>query len=380
MKIDRERLAETFTMLCETDSPSRKEGRLAEKLRRIFAGFGPEQVIEDDSARVTGSECGNLLFRFAGGPGEPLFFNCHMDTVEPGVGVRVRRRGDLFTSAGDTVLGSDDKSGIAALIEAMRVVRENRIGHAPVEFIFTTCEEIGLLGAKALDPDLVRAGIGYALDSSGFGRVIIGAPASNRIKLTVRGVAAHAGLQPEWGINAISLAALAISRCPSGRVDAESTVNLGTIHGGTASNIVPEEVVIEGEVRSHSRRRLDELTCRLGDVFRETVAGWHDPDGQARGKPGLDVDVRLDFPPMRLSRRDPVIRRVERAAAAIGMDLRFEIAGGGSDANIFNGYGLQTAIIATGMRHVHSTDEEVSLADMTELTRLLISLMTTPAS
>ncbi|HEB50918.1 MAG TPA: M20/M25/M40 family metallo-hydrolase [Desulfobulbus sp.] len=380
MPIDRERLAETFTMLCETDSPSRKEGRMADVLRRIFTGFGPEQAMEDDSARLTGSECGNLLFRFAGSAGEPLFFNCHMDTVEPGVGVRVRRRGDIFTSAGDTVLGSDDKSGIAALIEAMRVLRESGLEHAPVEFIFTTCEEIGLLGAKALDPALVRARQGYALDSSGFGRVIIGAPASNRIMFTVRGVAAHAGLHPEWGINAISLAAQAISRCPSGRIDPESTVNLGTIHGGTASNIVPEKVVIEGEVRSHSQRRLEELTCRLGDVFRKTVADWQDPDGQARGRPGLEVDVRPDFPLMRLSRQEPVVRRVARAAAAIGMDLRFEVAGGGSDANIFNGHGLRTAIIATGMRHVHSTDEEVSLADMVELTRLLISLMAAPAS
>ncbi len=376
MQIDRERLAETFTMLCEIDSPSRREGRIAETLQEIFTGFGPELAMEDDSAPVTGSECGNLLFRFAGSSsGEPLFFNCHMDTVQPGVGVRVRRRGDIFTSAGDTVLGSDDKSGIAALIEAMRVIRENDIRHVPVEFLFTTCEEIGLLGAKALDPALVRARQGYALDSSGFGKVIIGAPASNRIVFTVRGVAAHAGLHPEWGINAISLAALAISRCPSGRVDPESTINLGTIHGGTASNIVPEEVVIEGEIRSHSQQRLDELTCRLGDIFRETVADWQDPGGQARGRPGLELDVQLDFPLMRLSREDAVVRRVQQAAAAIGMDLRFETAGGGSDANIFNGHGLQTAIIATGMRHVHSTDEEVSLTDMVELTRLLVSLL-----
>ncbi len=377
MKIDRERLAETFTLLCETDSPSRREGRMARRLREIFAGFRPEEVVEDDSAASTGSECGNLLFRFAGAAGPvPLFFNCHMDTVEPGVGVRVRRTGDIFTSAGDTILGSDDKSGIAALIEAMRVIREKGLAHAPVEFIFTTCEEIGLLGAKALDPALVRAREGYALDSSGFGRVIIGAPASNRITFTVRGVAAHAGLHPEWGINAIALAALAISRCPSGRIDPESTVNLGTIHGGTASNIVPAEVVIEGEVRSHSQQRLDELTCRMGDVFRETVAEWQDPAGEARGRPGLEVDVRPDFPLMRLSRGDEVVRRVERAAATIGMELSFEIAGGGSDANIFNGHGLQTAIIATGMRHVHSTDEEVSLQDMVDLTRLLVALLT----
>ncbi len=300
-----------------------------------------------------------------------------MDTVEPGTGIKVVRKNDIFTSLGNTVLGSDDKSGIAAMIEALRVIRENDLPHIPMEYIFTTCEEIGLLGAKALNPEHIRARMGYALDSSGFGKVIIGAPASNRLRITVKGIASHAGLHPEWGINAITLAGQALAEAPFGRIDEMSTVNFGTIQGGAASNIVPAQVTIEGEVRSHSPARLKQLTDEVEQAFVKTIGEWRDPSGEARGIPELDFKVEPDFPVMQLSREDAVINRVDQAARSIGMDMQYEVAGGGSDANIFNGYGLETAIIATGMTHVHSTDEQVSLQDMTDLTRLILALVTT---
>ena len=380
MEVNRERLAANFTELCEIDSPSRREGRISRRLQELFRELGAAEIIEDDSARETGAECGNLVVRFDGGLElAPIFLSCHMDTVEPAEGVRVRREGDLFTSAGDTILGSDDKSGIAACIEALRLLRETGTPHRPVEMVITTCEEIGLVGAKALDPKLVRAREGYALDSSGFARVITHAPAANRLTITVSGVAAHAGLHPEWGVNAVLLAAQALARVPSGRIDAETTANFGTIQGGTASNIVPERVVIEAEVRSHSVERLEQVTAQIREMFNETVAAWEDPTGQAQGAPSVEVAVRLDFPVMQLDRDDRVMRRVDAAARAIGMELAFERAGGGSDANIYNGHGLATAIIATGMTNVHSTSEQVTLQDMVDLTRLLVALLTEPS-
>lgn len=377
MAVNRERLAANFTELCEIDSPSRQEGRISQRLQQLFRELGAEEIIEDDSAGRTGSECGNLIIRFAGSLDlAPIFFSCHMDTVQPAKGVRVKRIGDLFTSAGDTILGSDDKSGIAACIEAMRLLREEKLAHRPVEVVITTCEEIGLVGAKALNPKLVRAKEGYALDSSGFAKVITHAPAANRLTVTVNGVAAHAGLHPEWGVNAVILAGKALAKVPSGRIDEETTANFGTITGGTASNIVPEKVVIEGEVRSHSVEKLDRLTSEIREIFTATVADWTDPTGEAKGTPSVTVEVRQDFPVMRLDREDPVIRRVNAAARSIGMELSYEKAGGGSDANIFNGHGLATAIIATGMAQVHTTNEQVELQDMVDLTRLLIALLT----
>lgn len=380
MEVNRERLAATFTELCEIDSPSRQEGRISQRLQQLFRELGAAEIIEDDSSDRTGSECGNLIIRFAGSLDlEPIFFSCHMDTVQPAQNVRVKRTGDLFTSAGETILGSDDKSGIAACIEAMRLLRDEGRPYRPVEVIITTCEEIGLVGAKALDPNLVRAKEGYALDSSGFAKVITHAPAANRVAITVNGIAAHAGLHPEWGVSAVMLAAKALARVPNGRIDDETTANFGTISGGTASNIVPEKVVIDAEVRSHSMEKLDRVTAEIREIFTATLAAWTDPSGEAKGTPSVTVEVRQDFPVMCLDREAPVIRRVDAAARSIGLDLTFEKAGGGSDANIFNGHGLATAIIATGMAQVHTTDEQVELQDMVDLTRLLIALLTEPS-
>lgn len=380
MEVNRERLAANFTELCEIDSPSRREGRISQRLQQIFRKLGATEIVEDDSAAQTGSECGNLIVRFAGDLDLiPIFFSCHMDTVQPAEGVRVKRIGDLFTSAGDTVLGSDDKSGIAACIEAMRLLRETNQPFRPVEFVITTCEEIGLVGAKALDPQLVMAREGYALDSSGFARVITHAPAANRMTITVNGVAAHAGLHPEWGVSALILAAQALAKVPNGRIDEETTTNFGTISGGTASNIVPEKVIIEGEARSHCVDKLARVTNEIREIFNATVAAWTDPTGSAKGVPSVDIAVRQDFPVMQLQREDPVLRRVEAAARSIGMELTYERAGGGSDANIFNGHGLATAIVATGMTNVHSTKEQVELQDMVDLTRLLVALITEPS-
>ncbi len=377
MAVHSERLAALFTELCEIDSPSRQEGPISRRLQAIFQELGPEEIIEDDSSGRTGSECGNLVIRFRGNLElAPIFFSCHMDTVQPAQGVRVKRVGGLFTSEGDTILGSDDKSGIAACVEAMRILQEQGLAHRPVEFVITTCEEIGLVGAKALDPQLVRAREGYALDSSGFARVITHAPAANRLTITVNGVAAHAGLHPEWGVNAMILAGKALAQVPNGRIDEETTANFGTISGGAASNIVAEKVVIKAEVRSHSMEKLERVTGEIREIFTAVVAGWTDPTGEAKGCPSVSVEVRQDFPLMRLEREDRVIRRVDAAARSIGMELVYEKAGGGSDANIFNGAGLATAIVATGMTHVHTTNEQVELQDMVDLTRLLIALLT----
>ena len=177
---------------------------MAALLHDHFATLGADSIEVDNSAPLTGSDTGNLIVRFNGNDPsrEPVFFSCHMDTVEPGCGVRVARKGDIFTSHGDTVLGGDDKSGIAALIELMTVLSENKVSHGLIELVFTTCEEVGLLGAKHLEHEKLRAHFGYALDTTGIDRVITGAPASNRLKIQVHGIAAHAGLNPEQGISA----------------------------------------------------------------------------------------------------------------------------------------------------------------------------------
>jgi tripeptide aminopeptidase len=377
MSINLERLASVFTTLCEIDSPSKQEGQVALYLKSIFTEMGAE-VFEDDSAHQTGSDCGNLIVRFPDGglDRERVFFNCHMDTVIPAVGVKVKREGEVFTSAGDTVLGSDDKAGIAALIEVMRTLQEKNIPYGPVEYIFTTCEEVGLLGVKALDPSSIKAKIGYALDSSGINRVVVGAPAANRIAAKINGVAAHAGLSPEKGISAIHLAAKAIARLKLGKLDAESTANIGLIEGGTATNIIPESVMVHGEVRSHTMGKLEEYIQKIKDVFQDEVDNWADPDGIADGKPSLDFKVTEEYPVLKLAQESAVIKRVGEAAASLGAELDYVVAGGGSDANIFNSLGIQCAILSTGMDKVHSTRETIKLSEMALTADLVMAILT----
>ena len=375
IKLDRERLAEEFVRLCEISSPPREEKPVADYLKQVFSELGADYAYEDDSAMKTGSESGNLIFRFEGNNGSaPIFYACHMDTVQPGHGVQVDRDGDVFTSRGETILGSDDKSGIAPLIELIRVLRENGTGHRTLELVFTTCEEIGLQGAKALDYQKLKAEYGYALDSTGIDKVIIGAPAANRIRVDVHGTAAHAGINPEGGVNAFLVAAQAITKIKLGRLDAESTANIGVIKGGVATNIVPAQLMLKGEIRSHSKEKLASYTDDFKKAFLETIANWPVSDDPAFKPPTVDLKVVPEYPVMRLHESDTVVETIRQAGMVLGREQSFIIAGGGSDANIFNGYGLPTAIVATGMTDVHTTDESIDLNDMVKLTEMLYTI------
>jgi len=373
--INTERLADHFSRLCETSSPSREERQVADYLKGTFSALGADFVSEDNSQSQTGSDSGNLVFRFDGSSAAaPLFFACHMDTVKPGHGVEVVRTGDIFTSRGDTILGGDDKSGVAALIELISILKESGIKHRTLELVFTTCEEVGLLGAKAFDIGQLRSTFGYALDSTGIDKVIIGAPAANKVRIDVHGAAAHAGISPENGISAFIIAAQAITKLKLGRIDEESTANIGIMEGGGATNIIPDHLMLRGEIRSHSTEKLHLLTDEMKATFMAAAADCPLPENFQANKPSIDFKVESDYPAMRLSEDDVVLRTIKNAARSLGRNNEFIIAGGGSDANIFNGKGLSTAIVATGMNKVHTTDECLDLKDMARLTELLLAI------
>ncbi|MFT5700249.1 MAG: tripeptide aminopeptidase [Desulforhopalus sp.] len=379
--INKERLATTFTTLCEIDSPSKREGKISKWLKNTFTDLGANSIYEDNSASMTGSESGNLIIRFNGNQpqAEGLFFSCHMDTVGPAEGVVVARNADIFTSKGNTILGGDDKSGIAAIIELMQLLKENNASHPLIEIVFTTCEEIGLLGAKNLDLNQLQSPYGYALDSSGINHVVIGAPAANKISIVVSGQAAHAGLCPEAGINALSITAAALNSIKVGRLDDESTCNFGLIEGGVAANIIPEKITITGEVRSHSEEKLQHYTIEIEKAFQVAVDSWQPTDENKDQRPGFEINIVADYPALSIPPDAPVLRRLQKGADASKKEIKRIVAGGGSDANIFCGKGLQTAIIATGMNKVHTIDEQLDLKDLTCLTELLCGIVTAPA-
>jgi tripeptide aminopeptidase len=248
-----------------------------------------------------------------------------------------------------------------------------------IEVIITTCEEVGLLGAKHLEHQQLQTKYGYALDSSGIDHVIVGAPAANKIEIQIKGLAAHAGLCPEAGINALSLAAEALSGLRMGRLDEESSRNFGLIQGGVATNIVPEQILLKGEVRSHSTKKLAAYTKEIRDTFEKTVADWQSTPATGDNRPSMTFTIVNDYPALSIADDTPVIKRMRKAAALAGKTLQYIVAGGGSDANIFCGYGLPTAIVATGMNKVHTVDEQLDLNDLVNLTELLHALATTPS-
>lgn len=366
------RMAETFMELVRIDSVSREEGRIAAYLQNRLESLGAETVF-DGSAAQTGSDTGNLIARINGSSGKmPLLFSAHMDTVEPGRGINPILKGGRITSDGTTILGADDKSAIAIFLEMLRVLKESGAPHPPMEFVFSTCEEIGLLGAKHLDWSLISARHGYVLDTRDPEGLVTRAPSANRLKFTVVGRDAHAGSAPEKGINAILIAAKAIATLELGRLDAETTCNLGVIKGGDAINIVPKMVQVDGEVRSHDDRKLAEVTQRMIDAFKAAAASY--PSQNDSDLPYVTVDVHPDFKRTHIPDNHAVVRMAFSAAERLKRSISLQVAGGGSDANVFFQQGIMTGVLGTGMTDVHSVREHVDLADMVKACEMVLEV------
>ncbi len=368
--IDAARLAAEFARMAAIASPPRREGGMARYLADRFRSLGAEIVFDDAGSRV-GGETGNLVARFPG-HGEALMLSVHMDTVEPCHGVEPVLKDGIFTSAGETILGADDKAGIAELIEAIEVLRSAAIRHPPIEVVVTICEEIGLVGAKHLDNSLLTARRGLALDTSGVDLVIHRAPAANKLRFEITGRESHAGIAPEKGLSAIEIAGRAIAGMRLGRIDAETTANLGTIAGGQATNIVARSVVVEGEARSHDAAKLAAQTAHMVDCFAAAArASAREIDGQTV-EAQVKTAVVSDYPLMNVPLDAPILALLQRASSNLGRTLEIRAAGGGSDANIFNGHGIETVIVGTGMTDVHTVNESVKVADMVRVAELLV--------
>jgi tripeptide aminopeptidase len=374
--INKDRLAREFSKLAALSSPPLREQLMADYLERRFRLMGAE-VLFDGSQQETGGQVGNLVARFpaAGLDAAPILFSVHMDTVEPCAGVVPVLQDGIFTSGGETILGADDKAGIAELIEALEVMSEQRIPRGPIEVVVTAAEEIGLMGSKHFDFSLVSAGYGYALDTVGVDLMVVRAPAANRIYVDVTGREAHAGVAPELGVSAIQTAGLALSGMRLGRIDHETTANIGKIEGGIACNIIPRTVRLEGEARSHDPAKLEEQTAHMIDCFEKAADAMAREIAGEKWRPRVAIDVRADYPRMLVKETARVVSLAMEAAASVGHQLEMRVGGGGSDANIFNGHGVEMVILGTGMQDVHTTKEWVAVDDMAHVSELLVAIM-----
>ncbi len=373
--ISTERLTALFLELVRIDSHSRKELAVAQRLERELRALGAELWFDDAGAKV-GGNVGNLLARVHGTVDvEPLLLAAHMDTVVPGEGVNPIVEGDVIRSDGTTVLGGDDKSGCAIICEVLHVLAEQRIPHGDVEVVFTICEEVGLLGAKYLDVSRLRARSGLVLDSDAPGYLFTRAPAANHLDFVVHGLEAHAGMAPEEGISAIRVAAEGIAAMRLGRIDAETTANIGTVRGGAATNIVPNRVELHGEARSHDVAKLEAQCAHMRACLEEAAARHvvNRSDGSFRAS--VESRIFRSYEEMAVPDESPIVQLVLRAAQAIGASVESAAMGGGCDANVLNRRGFEVANLGTGMQRIHTVHEWLRVSDMVRTAAVIAEMV-----
>ncbi|KFI36488.1 peptidase M20 [Peptococcaceae bacterium SCADC1_2_3] len=366
--ISERRLVANFLELVQVDSPSGRERKLADLLKEKLLSLGLF-VQEDKAGQKMGGTTGNLIARTSDfSQRDRLFLCAHMDTVEPGQGIKPLVEKGIIRAKGNTVLGADDKAGIAVILEAVQVIKEEGwFDRCGLVVVFTIWEEGGLYGAKNLYYTSSRVPLGYVLDCDGPpGTIVIQAPSQDKITATIKGRAAHAGINPEEGLNAIYVCAHAIARMSLGRLDEETTANIGLISGGRATNIVPEAVYLEGEKRSLNETKRQKQTEEICGILKETAASF--------GAKAC-INTETIYPGFCLSEEAPVVQVAVKAAQSLGLTPRLKKSGGGSDANIFNSQGIPTANLGLGMQKVHTTEEFIRVADLVTSARYMVEII-----
>lgn len=365
--INKERMVDEFVQLVSIDSLTKNERKMADTLTQKLKDMGYE-VIEDNAGEKIGSDTGNLICNIKGSKDVPaVMLTAHMDTVEPGKGRKAVIEDGLIKTDGTTILGSDDAAGIECILECLRVLKEKNLPHGDIQVVFSVAEEGGLLGAKNLDYSKIYARYAIVLDTGGaIGTVNVKAPSQNIIYVTVEGRASHAGVEPEKGISAIQIAADAISTMKLGRIDFETTANVGIISGGRETNIICDKVEIKAEARSRDKRKLDEQTDHMKECFEKAAFKFG-------GR--IDFKAVLEYPSFNIPEDAPIINIIKKAANASGVALVLEETGGGSDTNIYNGKGIEAVNVSVGMNKVHSVEENIVIEDMVKAAELLLSII-----
>jgi tripeptide aminopeptidase len=351
--------------LVRIDSPTGFERECARYCEQALRAAGCE-VRFDDSAVSTGSDTGNLIAVLPGSAPGTLGLSAHMDCVEPCRGVEPFVDDGVIVSAGETVLGADDKVGLAAAIETVRCLADSAEDHPTIKVIFTVQEEIGLHGAKHLSAADADCDLCLVLDAAGApGGIVVGAPTHYTFAAEFTGRAAHAGVQPERGISAIRMAADAISRMELGRLDEFTTANVGSIDGGGATNVIAAHCSMTGECRSLNRERVEEVRSTMDSVLRSAA----DQHGGS-----VEIVWTCEYTGFSAAEDEPAVRLVSAACADIGLTPVLYTTGGGSDANVLAAMGVDTLALACGMSSVHSADERLAIADMEAITALVLAV------
>ena len=364
--INKERLINSFLNFVAIDSKSKNERNFGMHIIDELNKIGLETEV-DTCGQDYGSNFGNIIARLKGNrAGETVLFSCHLDTVTPGVGIKPVIEDGVIYSDGTTILGADDKAGIAAIIEALKVIQENNLLHADIEVVFTILEENGLYGSKCLDYKSLNSKVAYILDENDVGRIIVQGPAHDNIQVRIHGKSAHAGVAPEEGISAIVTAAKAISKMKLLRIDEETTANIGSIHGGSETNIVTAEVLLTGEARSLDDVKLTSQTNHMIECFEEAAK----ETGAL-----IEVEKIRTYSAFNIDPDDLIVKKVEQAFAKIGLDCTICRTGGGSDTNVYNEKGLKAITLGIGEMKPHTLDEHIKTQNLVKVAQLVIAII-----
>jgi tripeptide aminopeptidase len=360
-------VVELFTDLAAVPSPPGEERAVADQVTAYLRDLGLE-VDEDDAGPRIASNTGNLYCRLdPTTEGVPLFLCAHLDTVPPEGPIEPTLEDGIIRNAAGTILGADNKAAVAAMLEAVRQVVGQRRPHAGVELVFTPKEEVGLVGAGAFDHTRLTAKVGYVYDQAApIGEVVLGAPYSHSMEVRFHGRPAHSGMYPEEGRSAIAAAGRAIADLRLGRIDEETTANVGVISGGTARNIVPEWCTMQVEARSHDERKLADVVQEMLDAFT-FAAGVEECE--------VETAVRKSYRGYRFRPGDLPIRLVCSALERSGYRPQFALTGGGADANVFNERGLTCVNLANGMANIHTPEEQIAADDLRGMVEVTLALV-----
>lgn len=361
--IDRHRLLATFLDLVRIDSPSGEEEAFAAHLRELLTAVG---------ASVRRDAYGNVIARIDG-PGEPFLLGAHMDTVEPGRGVQPILDGDVIRTDGSTVLGGDPKSGVAAILESLKAMREASERLPALDLVFTRREESGLEGSANLDYSMFSARRGVEFDGEGpVWKVTIEAPGRLSAAVEFTGRGAHAGVEPEKGISAIAMASRFIVGFPQGRIDGETTANIGLITGGTAPNAVPESATLVAEARSRDKAKLDALSNQILGLAEDVRRAF--PDGK------VALELRQEFGGYKLPKTHPVVETVKAAMTSAGFEADLIASGGATDANNYGRHGIDVVVVGLGGRDFHTTHESITVQSLVDGAEFCLALLRRLAS
>lgn len=366
--VNRDRLVGLFRELCLIDAPALGERDVVAYVRKYLEGMGLD-VVEDDAGAQIGGNANNIIATLpANAPGLPrIFLSAHFDTVEPTAGLQIVERDGTLYSDGTTILGADDKGGMAPAIEAVHMLQETGIPHGDVVLLFSVAEEIGLKGAHALKIEDLNLDYGFVLDTGPpVGSYVTKTATHDKLDVTITGRPAHAGKDPEKGINAIQVAADAISQMRLGRIGPETTANIGIIQGGTAVNVVCPSVTLRGEARSTNVAELDEQIAHMKAEFERAATAW-----------GAEVAIHhfRHYNSYEVSADAMVVRVGQAASRALGLEPTLRTTLGGSDANVYNAKGVPCIVMATGMEKIHTHDEFITIDDLVKTAELAFEVV-----